>query len=95
MKIKKTFIIAEAGVNHNGSLSRSLKMVDVAKNSGADAIKFQTFDASAGIEAMRVNSDNLRAMTPRILEVKKNIIWTKVLLLKSIQIFVSLQHIQM
>ena len=46
MKIKKTFIIAEAGVNHNGSLSRSLKMVDVAKNSGADAIKFQTFDAS-------------------------------------------------
>ena len=37
------FFIAEAGVNHNGSLSMALKMVDVAKESGADAIKFQSF----------------------------------------------------
>ena len=36
-------IIAEAGVNHNGSLKRALKMVDIAKNCGADIIKFQTF----------------------------------------------------
>jgi len=41
----KTFIIAEAGVNHNGSLEIAKKMVDVAKESGADAIKFQTFKA--------------------------------------------------
>jgi N-acetylneuraminate synthase/N,N'-diacetyllegionaminate synthase len=37
------FIIAEAGVNHNGSLKLAKKMVDAAKISGADAIKFQTF----------------------------------------------------
>lgn len=37
------YIIAEAGVNHNGSLDLAKKMVDKAKESGADCIKFQTF----------------------------------------------------
>ncbi len=39
------FVIAEAGVNHNGSIEMAKKMVDVATSSGADAIKFQTFTA--------------------------------------------------
>ena len=43
MEHKKTFIIAEAGVNHNGDLNKALKLVDIAKNSGADAIKFQLY----------------------------------------------------
>lgn len=38
----KVLIIAEAGVNHNGDLDTALKMVEVAKEFGADAIKFQT-----------------------------------------------------
>ena len=45
MNHNKTFIIAEAGVNHNGSLDIALQMVDVAVVAGADAIKFQTFKA--------------------------------------------------
>ena len=39
------FIIAEAGVNHNGSLSKAFELVDEAKKVGANSIKFQTFSA--------------------------------------------------
>lgn len=41
------FIIAEAGVNHNGDLRLARKLIDAAKKSGADAVKFQTFKASS------------------------------------------------
>lgn len=40
---EKTFIIAEAGVNHNGDISLAKEMIDVASESGADAVKFQAF----------------------------------------------------
>jgi len=39
------YIIAEVGINHNGDLKSALGMIDVAKSSGADAVKFQTFKA--------------------------------------------------
>ncbi|HSI53118.1 MAG TPA: N-acetylneuraminate synthase [Ramlibacter sp.] len=39
------FIIAEAGVNHNGDLSMALRLCDAARAAGADAVKFQTFRA--------------------------------------------------
>ena len=43
-QIKKVFIIAEAGVNHNGSIALAKKLIDVAVDSGVDAVKFQTFN---------------------------------------------------
>ncbi len=42
---KQVFIIAEAGVNHNGNLDLALQLVDIAADAGADAVKFQTFTA--------------------------------------------------
>ena len=45
LKNNKVFIIAEAGVNHNGSIKLAKKLIDVASDAGADAVKFQTFKA--------------------------------------------------
>jgi sialic acid synthase SpsE len=47
----RAYIIAEAGLNHNGSLSIAKKLVDKAKETGCDAIKFQTFKASGRISS--------------------------------------------
>ena len=41
----KVFIIAEAGVNHNGSFELAKKLIDAAADAGADCVKFQTFKA--------------------------------------------------
>ncbi|HOO76200.1 MAG TPA: N-acetylneuraminate synthase family protein, partial [Tepiditoga sp.] len=41
--MKKTFIIAEAGVNHNGDINLAYKLIDAAYEAGVDAVKFQTF----------------------------------------------------
>lgn len=41
------FVIAEAGVNHNGSLATAKELIDLAASAGADAVKFQTFSADS------------------------------------------------
>ncbi len=43
MFLKKTYIIAEAGINHNGNFDKAKKLIFAAKKTGADAIKFQIF----------------------------------------------------
>ena len=43
IKNNKIIVIAEAGVNHNGSIDNAKKLIDIAESSGADYVKFQTF----------------------------------------------------
>ena len=44
-------VIAEAGVNHNGDMERAIQLIDVAAQSGADVVKFQTFNAKKLVTA--------------------------------------------
>lgn len=47
----RCFVIAEAGVNHNGDLALACRLIDAAAEAGADAVKFQTFTADALVTA--------------------------------------------
>ena len=42
-EFNRILIIAEVGINHNGSISKAKKLIDIAKKSGADYVKFQIF----------------------------------------------------
>ena len=59
----KVFIIAEAGVNHNGSVGIAKKLIDVAVSSGADAVKFQTFKAESLVSKKAQKADYQKQTT--------------------------------
>jgi N,N'-diacetyllegionaminate synthase len=59
----KTLIIAEAGVNHNGELEMARRLVEVAAQSGADFVKFQTFKADRLVTRQAVKADYQRQLT--------------------------------
>ena len=54
---KKIYIIAEAGVNHNGNIDLAKEMIEVAAQSGADAVKFQSFIAEKLVTKSAVKAD--------------------------------------
>ena len=56
------FIIAEAGVNHDGSIDNAYRLIDVAVEAGADAIKFQTFKAES-LVSKNVDKANYQKQT--------------------------------
>jgi len=61
--MKHVFIIAEAGVNHNGSLEIAKKLIEAAKDCGADAIKFQTFKADKLVSKKAEKADYQKLTT--------------------------------
>ncbi|UUX48355.1 N-acetylneuraminate synthase [Nisaea acidiphila] len=60
---RRTFVIAEAGVNHNGDLALARRLVEIAAEAGADAVKFQTFTAASLVAASAPMAEYQKANT--------------------------------
>ena len=65
---KKTFLIAEIGINHHGNFSKAIKLVNQARNSGADAVKFQYFKPD---DIYNKNSNDYKSLEKFYLDIKQ------------------------
>ncbi len=63
--LNRVFIIAEAGVNHNGELEIAKKLVDAASEAGVDAVKFQTFKAESIISKFAKKAEYQKRTTSK------------------------------
>lgn len=63
MNTTTTYIIAEAGVNHNGSIAMAKQLIDVASEAGVDAVKFQTFKANKLVSKSAQKADYQKQTT--------------------------------
>ena len=73
--MKKVFIIAEAGINHNGKIYLAKKLIDIAKTAEVDAIKFQLFNTKNFINKKKL---------PKVFKIFQNlefseIVWKRIL----------------
>ena len=82
--MNKTFIIAEAGVNHNGKVSIAKRLIDNAKYAGADAIKFQTFipDQLTTVNAKTAKYQSKKSISQQSLLKKLNLKFKDFIVLK-------------
>ena len=65
-KLNHTIIIAEAGVNHNGSISIAKQLIDVAAEAGADFVKFQTFKAKKLVTKSAEKANYQKTLTNKL-----------------------------
>ena len=73
---KKPYIIAEIGINHNGKIDKAKKLIDIAKKSGADAVKFQSYNTDKLIgkneELMPYQKKNIKKKINQYQMLKQN-----------------------
>tara|TARA_B100001540_G_scaffold314825_1_gene340604 strand:- start:85 stop:1071 length:987 start_codon:yes stop_codon:yes gene_type:complete len=95
----KTLVIAEAGINHNGKVSNALKLINIAKHSNADFVKFQIFDTEQFINKnfknKKINFKKIYKRFKKLEFSRKD--WNKIVIFakkKKIKIFFSVFDIK-
>ena len=96
----KIFVIAEVGINHNGSIILAKKLIDAAVNVGADAVKFQTFDTESEMsidtkklvyQKVKINNNlSLYSYTKKLEFNKKNF---QILMFKKVNVYALINQI--